>query len=48
MERIPPIDVQLARLPIGENDRRGCWGRGGAGTALVILANGEVGVEVRS
>lgn len=31
MERIPPIDVQLARLPIGENDRRGCWGRGGGG-----------------
>lgn len=23
MERIPPIDVQLVRLPIGENDRRG-------------------------
>lgn len=47
MERIPPIDVQLARLPIGENDRQGRW-RGGGATALVILANAEVGVEVRS
>lgn len=29
MERIPPIDVQLARLPIGENDRQGRWRGGG-------------------
>lgn len=44
MERIPPIDVQLARLPIGENDRPG--GCGGLATALVILV--KVGLGVRS
>lgn len=48
MERIPPIDVQLARLPIGENDRRWVGGSGRVATALVILAKAEVGLGVRS